>query len=53
MLEAKNELAAVEATITGLRSEQLINLNALERERTEQALENAEKEMPDKTPRIC
>jgi hypothetical protein len=33
LLEAKNELAAVEATITGLRSEQLTNLNALERER--------------------
>ena len=45
ILEAKNELAAVEATITGFRSEQLINLNALERERTEQALENAEKEI--------
>ena len=53
LLEAKNELAAVEATITGLRSEQLINLNALERERTEQALENAEKEIEAEEKKIA
>ena len=45
LLEAKNELAAVEATITGLRSEQLTNLNALERERKDLVLENAEAEI--------
>ena len=53
LLEAKNELAAVEATITGFRSEQLINLNALERERTEQALENAEKEIEAEEKKIA
>ncbi len=50
LLEAKNEKAAVLAQIEGFRSEQLINVNSLEREKAdlkkeadEQAIEDAEK----------
>lgn len=52
LLEAKNELAAVEATLTGLRSEQLINLNSLERERADLVIENAEKEIEAEQKKI-
>ena len=52
LLEAKNELAAVEATLTGLRSEQLVNLNSLERERADLVIENAEKEIEAEQKKI-
>lgn len=41
--EAKNEAAAIEAQIEGLRSEQLINRISLEREANEKAIEDKEK----------
>jgi len=44
LLEAKAERESVLAQITGLRSEQLINTNALERERVDILQENLDKE---------
>jgi hypothetical protein len=43
--EAKNEGAAIEAQIEGFRSEQLININSLERERLDLKEEEKEKEI--------
>ena len=45
LLEAKAEREGVLAQITGLRSEQLVNTNALERERVDLLAENAEREI--------
>lgn len=45
LLEAKAEKEGVLAQITGLRSEQLVNTNSLERERLDLLAENAEKEL--------
>jgi len=45
LLEAKAEREGVLAQITGLRSEQLVNTNALERERVDLLAENAEAEI--------
>lgn len=41
LLEAKTKLAEIDERITGQRSEQLVNLNSLERERKAQQEENA------------
>ena len=45
LIDAQNELLAVEATVTGFRSEQLVNTNALEREAFEQKKLLAEEEI--------
>lgn len=45
LLEAKAEREGVLAQITGLRSEQLVNTNALERERVDLLAQNAEAEI--------
>ena len=45
LLDAKAEREGVLAQITGLRSEQLVNTNSLERERVDLLAENAEKEI--------
>jgi hypothetical protein len=45
LLEAKAEKEGVLAQITGLRSEQLVNTNSLERERLDLLAESAEKEL--------
>ena len=45
LLDAKAEREGVLAQITGLRSEQLVNTNALERERVDLLAENAEREI--------
>mgnify|MGYP003642452565 CR=1 FL=1 len=45
LIDAQNELMAVEATVTGFRSEQLTNRNALEREALDKTKELAEEEM--------
>lgn len=44
LIEAENELAAVQATVAGFRSEQLTNINSLERERQDLLKETAQNE---------
>jgi hypothetical protein len=52
LIEAENELAAVQAQVTGFRSEQLTNINALERERLDLITEANEKEFQLEMDRV-
>jgi len=52
LIEAENELAAVQATVTGFRSEQLTNINSLERERLDLIKEANEKEFELEMDRV-
>ena len=47
LIEAENELAAVQAQVAGFRSEQLTNINSLERERLDLIDEEKEKREED------
>jgi hypothetical protein len=52
LIEAENELAAVQAQVTGFRSEQLTNINSLERERLDLITEANEKEFELEMDRV-
>ena len=52
LIEAENELAAVQAQVTGFRSEQLTNINSLERERLDLITEANEKEFQLEMDRV-
>ena len=52
LIEAENELAAVQATVAGFRSEQLTNINALERERLDLIKEANEEEFQLEMDRV-
>jgi hypothetical protein len=52
LIQAENELAAVQAQVTGFRSEQLTNINALERERLDNITEANEKEFQLEMDRV-
>ena len=52
LIEAENELAAVQAQVAGFRSEQLTNINSLERERIDLIKEANEKEFELEMDRV-
>ena len=52
LIEAENDLAAVQAQVAGFRSEQLTNINALERERIDLIKEANEKEFELEMDRV-
>ena len=52
LIQAENELAAVQAQVTGFRSEQLTNINSLERERLDLITEANEKEFQLEMDRV-